>query len=203
VSVTPLRDPDGGPITYVHVARDFTEHKKLEEKLRSMATTDGLTGLYNLRYFRALAGREVDRARRYGHTLSLMILDLDRFKGINDRYGHDMGDRVLQRIAEIGRANLRESDIFARLGGDEFAVLLPETDLWEALVVAERLRREVSRSVVSAERGTARFTISVGIAEAGEEGPDLERLMKDADAALYSAKAGGRNRVEVTRGLPR
>ncbi len=197
VSVTPVIDPDDGTTTYVHVARDFTERKRLEDKLRKMAATDGLTGLFNLRHFRQLSLRELDRAKRYRHPLALMMTDLDHFKSINDEFGHDVGDRVLQLMADIGGKNLRESDIFARLGGDEFAILLPETGLLEARAVAERLREAVEDAILITNTGPLKFTLSIGIAEADRNAPDLDTLMKHADAALYSAKDKGRNRVEA------
>ena len=197
VSVTPVIDPDDGTTTFVHVARDFTERKRLEDTLRKMAATDGLTGLFNLRHFRQLSLRELDRAKRYRHPLVLMMTDLDHFKSINDEFGHDVGDRVLQLMADIAGKNLRDSDIFARLGGDEFAILLPETGLSEARSVAERLREAVEDAILITNTGTLKFTLSVGIAEVDRNAPDLDTLMKHADAALYSAKDKGRNRVEA------
>lgn len=195
ISVTPTYGPDGQIAGFVHVARDITEQKRLENDLRKMATTDSLTGLFNRRHFWELSERELARARRAPHPVSVLMIDLDHFKSVNDRYGHEVGDRVLKHVAELGIMNLREIDIMGRIGGEEFVVLLPNTRLSEAMMVAERLREAVSHKETLTDRGPVSINISVGVTETGEAMEDLETLLKQADDALYAAKQQGRNRV--------
>jgi diguanylate cyclase (GGDEF)-like protein len=173
------------------------ERRKAEEQARDLhrlATTDELTGLFNRRRFLALAAAEWRRFQRYRRPLSLLMLDVDRFKSINDHYGHDAGDRVLAHIAQLCRNQKRSADVIGRLGGEEFAVLLPETDLEEAGLFAERLRRAVAEEAVPIAGGAVRVTLSIGASEA-RRARDLADLMRQADLALYEAKRTGRNRV--------
>jgi diguanylate cyclase (GGDEF)-like protein/PAS domain S-box-containing protein len=202
VSVTPTYDSDGQLAGFVHVARDITEQKRLEEDLRRMATTDSLTGLFNRRHFWDLSERELARAKRGSHTISLLMIDLDHFKSVNDTYGHEVGDKVLKHVAKVGLGNLREVDIMGRIGGEEFAVLLQETSLPDALTVAERLRTTVARESITTDHGPVTITISIGVAELSGETLDLETLFKHADNALYTAKKNGRNRVESIAQVP-
>lgn len=171
-------------------ARLFAETQRL-------ATTDHVTGLFNRHHFFALAPRELERARRYHHSVALLIIDVDYFKAINDTYGHDAGDMVLRTIAERMRCELRDADILARFGGEEFIALLPETNLAGALRVAERLRAAIESSPASLQAHTIHITISIGCAALDSiSGNDcLEMLIHRADRALYRAKAGGRNQV--------
>jgi diguanylate cyclase (GGDEF)-like protein len=176
------------------------------DELVEAATTDSLTGLLNRRAFHDRCHEEIVRARRYRQPLSLLILDLDGLKRINDEYGHQAGDEALRRVAWAIRDGLREADLGARVGGDEFAILAPNTDEAAALVFGERLRRLVSDgNAGAAQRGT---TISIGIASVGpwdRQTGELS-LMRAADAALYRAKHEGGNRVacgsRVTDGSP-
>jgi diguanylate cyclase (GGDEF)-like protein len=164
------------------------------EDLREQATHDGLTGLFNRRHFLALAEAEWDRARRYGRPLSLLMCDIDLFKSINDRFGHDAGDRVIVAIAQACRDHTRGADIVARVGGEEFVVLLPETNADDAQVLAERLRQAVGVLRLSHPEADLAATISIGVAdESGAK--DVAEMMKRADRALYAAKRDGRNRV--------
>jgi diguanylate cyclase (GGDEF)-like protein len=157
------------------------------------AYTDFLTGLRNRRYLELILERELFRVARYGRPLSLVILDLDGFKAVNDTHGHEVGDRVLRALARCLEEHLRQSDRAVRLGGEEFAVLLPETGLPQALRLAERLRRAVAAlKVPPAERLSASF----GVAQAGPTDSPLS-LLKRADEALYRAKRAGKNRVET------
>jgi diguanylate cyclase (GGDEF)-like protein len=173
---------------------NVTERVKHASKLEQMATRDGMTGLNNKRAFLTLAETEWSRFRRYDRPLSLLVLDIDHFKSVNDTYGHDVGDRVIVQVADACR-NKRESDIAARIGGEEFAVLLPETTLEKASAVAERLRNSIAERNLTADGRAIRVTISVGVAEAGEHTRDITDLIKQADLALYEAKRTGRNRV--------
>jgi diguanylate cyclase (GGDEF)-like protein len=169
------------------------QHTELER----LATTDSLTGLGNRRFLFERLGQEVYRARRYHTPLSLLLFDIDHFKRINDGWGHAVGDHVLREIARETHQSLRKADTAGRYGGEEFIVLLPETDLAEAVALAHRLNREISRKVIKPERGSPILvTVSVGVAtlapaESGEE------LVQRADQALYRAKQAGRDRVEA------
>ncbi len=186
---------DGG---VVGLYTDVTEIKRQERMLRQQARTDPLTAVYNRRHFIELAERELQRAVRFSHPVSVMMIDIDHFKQINDTHGHAAGDRVLQRLAGCCRDALREIDVFGRLGGEEFSVLLPETTRDGAVVVAERLREAVAALQVSAPAAPPlSFTISIGVAEWSREDPAVETVLARADAALYEAKGAGRNRTKA------
>ncbi len=169
------------------------QHKQKE--LECMAATDALTGLCNRRAFMEHAHQELSRAARHQTPLSLLLLDADKFKTINDTYGHDVGDRVLQRLAEVGRHSLRAEDLFARFGGEEFVAILPGAGEEDALTIAERLRQDMEDVVVPLANGEVRFTVSIGVASHCPECNTVEQLIKAADLALYVAKRDGRNRV--------
>ena len=175
------------------------ELREANRILERLAASDSLTELDNRRCFFDKAGAEVERARRYGHPLSLQMLDIDHFKAINDRYGHVAGDRVLVALAGILRANLRHSDVAARLGGEEFAILLPETTIDDAFVHAERIRQGVA--ALSIRRGSDRLTVTVSIGVAAMAGGDnsIEPALMRADNCLYRAKEDGRNRICADR----
>lgn len=160
------------------------------------AQTDALTGLFNRGALMERLEREIDRARRYGRPLAVIFFDLDHFKGINDTYGHQFGDRVLRELARIATRTVRSIDLVGRYGGEEFVAVLPETDGAQALIVAERLRMNVAQRHYDLPNGeTARATISAGIAVFPDNAPTMDALLRVADTALYAAKAGGRNRV--------
>jgi diguanylate cyclase (GGDEF)-like protein len=173
-------------------------------RLEEMARTDAGTGLPNRRaFFEDLAG-EFQRSQRYGRPLSLLMLDLDRFKRVNDLYGHQFGDRVLAETALTLRRQLRVSDLVARYGGEEFVVVLPETSPRDAALVAEKLRAAVEAQVLDENESAAvRATVSIGVASLPSPGVTSDtELLRRADEALYAAKRGGRNRVEVARSTP-
>ncbi|MBI5165621.1 MAG: diguanylate cyclase [Magnetospirillum sp.] len=196
VSKTALVDVDGRPLGIIGVATDITERKAMERELRRLATTDPLTGSFNRRHFMASASRELDRSLRHDHRLSVVMLDIDHFKRINDAHGHAIGDEALKMLVNDCRDELREHDTLGRLGGEEFAVLLPETAFAAAMEAAERLRLRVAAIRVPLPDGESlSFTSSLGVAAfAGDY--NVEALLARADAALYRAKASGRNRVE-------
>ena len=174
----------------------------IEEKARQ-ATTDTLTGANNRRYLTRHLSREIKRAMRFDGMLSVLMLDIDHFKQINDRYGHAAGDEVLQQFAQKISMNLREYDWFARLGGEEFAVVLPQTSLSDAETVAEKLRRQVADAPMRCSIGPVTVTVSIGVSGIQSlhalEQPTVDRLLETADRVLYVSKEEGRNRVTVAR----
>ncbi|TXT39935.1 MAG: PAS/PAC sensor-containing diguanylate cyclase [Comamonadaceae bacterium] len=180
------------------VVQDITEQKELQWKLEREARTDPLTGCINRRHFLELAEHELARARRYGEPLSVLMLDLDHFKLINDQHGHPVGDVVLQRLVQICQASLRAEDAVGRLGGEEFAILLPESSIQEAQEAAERLCLAIAATEISLNEGSSiHFTASIGVATLAREDADIHTLIGRADKALYEAKHAGRNRVVV------
>ncbi len=177
-------------------ARTYRRLKELQSKLEQEARTDSLTGCANRRHFLEQAGSELARVRRHPEAASVLMLDLDHFKEINDRFGHHAGDLVLQRLVQVCQTTLREEDVVGRLGGEEFAVLLPATSPEKALEVANRLCRDVAAEEVTVDGMLPiRFTASIGVATMGPEDSSIGDLLGRADAALYEAKRAGRNRV--------
>lgn len=162
--------------------------------LREMATTDYLTGILNRRSFIEMGQHERARAKREKASLTLLLIDIDHFKIVNDSHGHQIGDILLRAITDTLRAQLRSVDLLARWGGEEFALLLPDTDINGSQIVAERLRDAVMALSIPAETGNAHATISIGSA-AWLADDDFDVAMSHADKALYQAKAQGRNRV--------
>jgi diguanylate cyclase (GGDEF)-like protein len=184
----------------VLVLREISRFVELEEMLREMATIDELTGLANRRHFMELAGREVERARRTGRPFTMIVFDLDRFKRVNDTFGHQVGDAVLRTVAIHATVLLRGSDLVGRYGGEEFAICLPDTDEACAARVAERLRAGIAGVAVPAGPSSVQVTISVGhCTMAGPHLPSLDTLLGHADAAQYEAKAKGGNQVAAHR----
>jgi diguanylate cyclase (GGDEF)-like protein/PAS domain S-box-containing protein len=171
------------------------QNSRLVMRLEELARTDGLTGLLNRRYFFTMAGREISCSIRYGCTITVLMIDLDHFKLVNDRFGHLAGDLVLQTVAEICRRSLRSVDLVGRYGGEEIVVLLPETPLPMAIKVAERLRVDLEETEIQTENGPIRITASLGVAQFSPDCGTLEELLERADRALYSAKRAGRNCV--------
>ncbi|NTV94446.1 MAG: diguanylate cyclase [Thiobacillus sp.] len=174
----------------------FLRVRYLQRELQRQATLDFLTGIPNRRHFMVQAERELHLGRRHASPFSLVVSDLDHFKSINDRHGHPAGDQVLKHFCAVGRQALRKSDILGRIGGEEFAILLPNTGLTEALVVAERVRKAVAETGLDLGNGTTlHITGSFGLTAHGDGDRDLDDLLRRADAALYEAKESGRNRV--------
>ncbi len=165
------------------------------DKLYQQATRDPLTGLSNRNYFRNELKKFVSLSARYNRALSVIMLDIDFFKKINDTYGHDVGDNVLKNVSEILMRHVRTHDVAARFGGEEFVMLLPETSLGGAVVVAERIRTAVENVDFNPAGCRHNVTISIGVAEYLGDGTDVEEVIKKADEALYKAKSSGRNRV--------
>ena len=186
---------NGEPSILVAV-NDISERKALETELVKQASTDSLTGIGNRRHYIAQAELEMARSRRFNRPFSVLMLDVDHFKPINDRYGHAVGDVVLQGVVRRANDSLRQSDQIARLGGEEFAALLPETGLSAATIVAERIRQHLAERPVIAGGQAVPCTISIGVAEMQPNDATIDDLLRRADEALYRAKAAGRNRVE-------
>lgn len=176
-----------------HLASIALERDRHEKQLYFLATRDGLTGLLNRRSFMEVGEAEVRRSKRYGHDLSIMMMDLDHFKSINDQHGHATGDQVLQHFAALCGNTFRHTDIIGRVGGEEFGVLLPFTTLPEAGILAERLRAEVDGSAVMACGVAVHYTVSIGISAVGGDDKDIDAPLSRADTLLYQAKTLGRN----------
>jgi diguanylate cyclase (GGDEF)-like protein len=182
-------------LTIVAVALETT-------RLFQMAVYDGLTGLYIRRYFDLRLAEEENRIKRYGGKLAILMMDIDHFKGVNDRYGHQQGDEVLRDVADIIRSSIRQAlDSPCRYGGEEFVVIVPDTDLAGALTLAERIRESVQNHIIEGPERKFNVTLSGGVACMDQQGliPRME-LLKKADMALYRAKEIGRNQIQVWKG---
>jgi len=175
----------------------YFELEQSRKEIRALANTDDLTQIFNRRHFFELAKRELERSRRNGHALAIILFDIDDFKNINDSYGHLAGDFILKESCQACKAIVRPYDVFARFGGEEFIFLLPDTDTARAKAVADRLRLLVSEHVVSIDENSVRITISVGIAVFDPKKDTLDDVISRADNALYRAKKMGKNRLEV------
>jgi len=174
-------------------------------RIKLISETDELTHAFNMRAFNAIARRECALARRYNRTFSLLMVDSDNLKKVNDTHGHEAGDRLIKLVVQCIRDDLRTTDVVARYGGDEFMCLLPETDSAAAAMVAERMRVRIARTALEAGSGPGPAavsaaiptTVSIGVATYPGDGGDFDQLAKNADRALYASKAQGRNRVTV------
>lgn len=214
-SVSPMEED-----TTLWVAHDITERKRAEDDLRRakdelevahselqqslaheqvLARTDGLTGICNRRYFFEIAVREFNAALRYQRPLTIIIFDADGLKRVNDSYGHEVGDKMLLMITQVAATHVRTVDVLARYGGDEFIILLPQTNVQQAFVIAERIRENVMAACVETDTETLTATVSVGVAETihGARGESVEAVIHRADEALYIAKQGGHNRTMI------
>jgi diguanylate cyclase (GGDEF)-like protein len=192
---------DGDQITLGECILKFISQDSVEahyhEEIYQLATHDPLTELYNRRHFTEMADREIARALRHARPLALCIVDVDLFKPVNDRYGHNSGDEVLRRIGALVLQHARSEDLPALIGGEEFALLLPECDLVAAAAFAERLREAIAAAAFAPGGEPRRITVSIGISALGFGRDSRSTLMAAADAALYRAKSEGRNRVCV------
>jgi diguanylate cyclase (GGDEF)-like protein len=204
IDVILLGDSRDGNTRMLKSIRDVTEERKTQEKLKFLATTDSLSGLYNRAEFMNLAKREFARAKRNNEELSLLIMDLDNFKNINDTFGHAAGDKVIHEMGSIIMTSFRKTDIAGRLGGEEFAVVLKNASLEEAKKVAEEFRKIVAGRKVIYRKQEISFTVSIGVAAIRGNtydiiDDDIDGILKMADDALYKAKAMGRNRVAALK----
>ena len=199
-SLLDTTDPDAD---LVLVLRDVTDRRKTEQDLRSvqdelvrLAHTDYLTGIHNRRFFMQRLQEEVERVRRHGGNLSVLLFDLDHFKRVNDVCGHNTGDQILKLVADVTMDIKRVTDVAARVGGEEFALLLPETDQAGAVQLAQRLRQAISQiHTATTEAHEIEVTASIGVATVGIRSRDLDNVLNHADEALYKAKNSGRNAV--------
>jgi diguanylate cyclase (GGDEF)-like protein/PAS domain S-box-containing protein len=184
---------DDGRVIWHGMITDITQQKRLQQKLQKLATTDELTSVANRRHFIEVLEKEFSRCRRYNTPCSVIILDCDYFKNINDNYGHDVGDQVLQSLAQTINDELRSQDTLGRIGGEEFAIVLPETDIIRGAELAERIRAKVEKENIKTIAQS--LTITLGITELLAGDSEAKALLKRADKAMYLGKQNGRNRV--------
>jgi diguanylate cyclase (GGDEF)-like protein len=178
--------------------KEIAKRKKYEQQLEEMARTDHLTKAHNRRSFFELAERELVHAKSSQQPISVVMMDIDRFKNVNDAHGHLIGDQVLINLVKLCQSKIREVDIFARMGGEEFAILMPNTTIEAAESAAERIRKVVFESFMATGRANVLITISLGVSNWGGSGDlDINRLLDKADKALYHSKEAGRNRVST------
>ena len=181
----------------VDLQKELVESNK---RLEMLSITDGLTQLYNHRYFQDELARAFEESQRYGRPLSLAIVDLDFFKKVNDTYGHAVGDEVLKQVSMLFRDSIRSTDLAARYGGEEFAVMMPETELADALVFAEKIRSQVEATQVNTQAGSIATTVSIGVSTVPHTRIHAAKeLVVAADKALYRAKKNGRNQVQAEK----
>jgi diguanylate cyclase (GGDEF)-like protein len=192
---TALPDRDENIKGFVLVTRDLTARKLIEDRLVALATTDPLTGASNRRAGEDRLAEAFGRWRRYQRSFVVLMIDCDRFKATNDRWGHDGGDAVLVALVKLCREITRETDATIRWGGEEFLLLLPETSHSTALAAAERLRQAIEAATIECRGQIIRSTVSIGVAQPGETDTCADDAVRRADRALYRAKNGGRNRV--------
>ncbi len=198
IDAIPLGDPRDVNTRILKSIRDVTEERKIQEKLKQLATIDSLSGLFNRAEFMNLAKKEFAWAKSNNEELSVLIMDVDNFKVINDTYGHGAGDEIIREIGKIIKSGFRKTDIAGRIGGEEFAVVLKNASLEEAKMVAEKFRKTVAKTKVIYGKQEISFTISIGVATIrgnSDDINDIEDILKMADDALYKAKAKGRNYV--------
>ncbi|MBA54890.1 MAG: hypothetical protein CMK89_10600 [Pseudomonadales bacterium] len=196
-SLTGSRLEFGGIKSLFISVMDITNRKRIQQELERLATTDSLTGLYNRRSYFELANKEMRRAIRYQQPLALLMMDLDNFKAVNDTYGHQVGDTVLRRFAEVLKYNLREEDLMGRIGGEEFSAILVSSEEQGAYQVAERIRKRWLEESFDLVGKQVTFTVSIGVSIILSEKESIEDVMERADVGLYTAKRSGRNCVIV------
>lgn len=190
-----VRDSAGEPKYFIAIIDDIGKRKKIEERLEIQATHDSLTGLCNRQLLDIEMGKELARAVRYDRPLSVLMIDIDHFKRVNDTYGHQAGDQVLKELAKSMELSSRDTDIVGRYGGEEFLLVLPELDHQQALIFAERIRKMAKSLNVVFNAQNIHVSVSVGVATYPEHGAEVEKLITASDNAMYKAKANGRDQV--------
>ncbi|WP_051296442.1 sensor domain-containing diguanylate cyclase [Anaeroarcus burkinensis] len=209
VSVKPLRDHSGFAFSEIVSLTDITANKDIElklseaiKKLQHLASYDELTGILNMRTYCVLCEKMIDLARRERSVYSVLFLDLDHFKNVNDTYGHAVGDVVLKNVAECIQCNCRNSDIVGRVGGEEFSIFLPNTDRDAAIIFAENLRQKIENIKHECSDRIVKVTASIGVSVDNGEYKSLAEIQHEADSAMYEAKRAGRNRVSCLKTTP-
>jgi diguanylate cyclase (GGDEF)-like protein len=197
MNIMPLRNKDGVIEHYASIERDLTRYKKMERQLANMALFDSLTGALSRGAFEQHAEKEFKRAQRYSRPLSVIMVDIDHFKNINDAYGHAAGDHVLQIFVEAIEEEIRSTDAIGRIGGEEFALLLPDTTKNAAGYLAERVRQRITKYPYIAGKMLIEVTASLGVAVIDSADTSFKAMLERADEALYAAKHAGRNRVTM------
>ncbi len=195
--INTLEDRKGRAMGSLLVMHDITKRKMLENKLTQIAHTDVLTGASNRRHLFELGERDFYRAKRYGYELCAVMIDIDRFKRLNDMYGHEIGDEALKRLVETCKNEIRGGDIFGRIGGEEFVTIYANQSLEQAQQAAERLRQQIAAIQIPVPKGTIGITASLGVAALKKEDLSFDDLLRRADGALYAAKNAGRNCVRI------
>jgi diguanylate cyclase (GGDEF)-like protein/PAS domain S-box-containing protein len=200
IQVTLLNYPKGDVSVFLVILRDINEQKRTEMRLHELAITDSLTGIFNRRHVISCAEHEVEQSYLKGSCLSMIVMDIDHFKRVNDTFGHLVGDRVLEQLVQCCQSNFRSSDIIGRYGGEEFLVVLPDTDQQTAYQIADRVREHVAALKVPGYEDHLQVTISQGVSSTADQGQvTVDKLLEQADAALYQAKKAHRNCICVYR----
>lgn len=201
VTLDSVRRSSGALMGFVEVLQDVTDARQKQQALYKQATRDAMTGIYNRGHFTESANQEIERARRFAEPLSVVMLDIDHFKKVNDSYGHDIGDKAIIALARCCEAEIRKIDFVGRLGGEEFAVLQPRAAKQPALEMANRLRMRIAEIRIPLPGGyrskVLSYTASLGVATLQPHTEGIQELLKNADNALYQAKNEGRNRVRA------
>jgi len=195
--VYPIKDQADEISSVVWMEINITRRKNLEKKLKNLEQKDPLTGAFNRRYFMQVFEQSYSITKRYKTPLSIMVIDIDNFKSINDTIGHKAGDTVLKMVVDFCQTSFRDADLFARFGGEEFIVMLPNTPTIGAAIIAERIRDGVHSIPVTLANETVNCSISIGISQIEESDKSYTDVINRADTALYQAKDRGKNRVEI------
>jgi len=199
ISTSIIRDFNGRSTGILIFIRDITENKKMQKKLEILAIMDELSGLYNRRQFVKLTQREFEQTRRQNNMFSVLMIDIDNFKSINDAKGHAAGDAVIRKIGKIMNDSFRKTDFCGRLGGEEFAVTLPNTCVDDAKLVAEQFRKKIEETQVAYDNVGINFSVSIGVASYFREAQIVDEILKCADEAMYESKARGKNCTTVKK----
>ena len=201
VTLDSVRRSSGALMGFVEVMQDVTEARQKQNALYRQATRDAMTGIFNRGHFTEMANQEIERARRFAEPLSVVMLDIDHFKKVNDSYGHDVGDQAIIALARCCEAEIRKIDFVGRLGGEEFAILQPRAAKQPALEMANRLRMKIAEIRIPLPSGyrtnVLSYTASLGVATLQPHTEGIQELLKNADNALYQSKKEGRNKVSA------